>query len=431
MVFLCILSFLTYFDRVCIVRARPDISYDLGLDEWEMGLVFGAFWLAYAVFELPGGWMGDRYGARITLTRIVLAWSLFTVLTGWATGFVSLLLFRLLFGAGEAGAYPNMARVQASWLPRLSRARAGGLIWLMARFGAAASPFLFGSLLRAFGSPGWRMFLQDLNLPADASAWRWAFGAAGIVGLVWCVAFYWWFRDNPADSPAVNVAELQLIQGDGAPVSADHRMSRQTWLALLTCPGLWAMGFLYLCGSFGWSFFVSWAPLYLRETHDVRIDDSEWMTGLPLFFGGISCLVGGALSDGLVRRSGRKWLGRAIFPACGYSLAAVAMFCLPWAQTAEQACLLMCLAGAGNDFGQGANWATIVDIGGNYAGTAAGFVNMVGNAGNTLQPAVGAIIFRRFGWDSLMAVYAAAFFAAAAMWLFIDPGRSFYDSKEK
>ena len=117
MAFLCVLSFLTYYDRQCIVRAQESIQASLTISDEQMGIVFGTFWLAYALFEIPGGWMGDRMGARFTITRIVLAWSLFTVLTGAATGFYSLLVYRFLFGIGEAGAYPNMARIQSRWLP--------------------------------------------------------------------------------------------------------------------------------------------------------------------------------------------------------------------------------------------------------------------------------------------------------------------------
>jgi len=426
MTFLCVLSFLTYFDRVCIMRAQVDIQRDLGITDEEMGLVFGAFWLAYALFEIPGGWMGDRYGARVTLTRIVLAWSFFTVLSGSATGLVSLLAYRFLFGAGEAGAYPNMARVQAKWLPAPSRARAGGLLWLMARFGGAFSPLLFGVMLRAFDSPGFRDLLAGAGLPADLPAWRIAFWAAGLLGLVWCLAFYPWFRDDPATVPSVNAAELRLIRGDGAPEPASHRMPGYVWKALFLSRSLWAMGVLYICGSFGWSFFVSWMPRYLKEVHEVEFTRSELVSGLPLFCGGIACLIGGALSDALVRRTGRKWLGRALFPGCGYTLAAVAMYGVRLAETPAQASLLICLASAAFDFGQGANWATIVDIGGRYAGTATGFINMVGNAGNYLQPYLGARVFRSQGWDALLAVYAAAFLAAASMWLFINPNRTFY-----
>src|SRR5262245_9400271 len=240
-----------------------------------MGLIFGAFWLASALFEIPGGWLGDRYGARLTLTRIVLAWSLFTALSGSATGFVSLLLYRFLFGAGEAGAYPNMARVQAHWLPARSRARAGGLLWLMARFGGAFAPLLFGAMLGFFDGSGFRAFLTDLHLPGDIPAWRTAFWAAGLLGVIWCVAFLPWFRDDPAAVRSVNAAELRLIRSDGPPASEDHGLPPGFWRALLTCRSLWAMGLLYICGSFGWSFFVSWMPRFLKEVHGVEYAKSE------------------------------------------------------------------------------------------------------------------------------------------------------------
>ncbi len=426
MAFLCVLSFLTYFDRVCIVRAAEDIQKDLVISDGQMGLVLGAFWLAYALFEIPGGWMGDRYGARVTLTRIVLAWSLFTILSGSATGFVSLLTFRLLFGAGEAGAFPNMARVQGRWLPARARACAGGLLWLLARWGGAFSPILFGSMLTAFDSAGFRSLLTSLHLPGDIPAWRTAFWAAGLIGVLWCLGFYPWFRDDPANVASVNDAELRLIKGDAAPVAEGHHMPARAWGALLTLPSLWAIGFLYIGASFGWSFFVSWMPRYMKDIHGLEYNKSELLSGMPLFFGGISCLIGGALSDVLVRRTGRKWLGRALFPMSGYATAAVAMSCIRLAKTPEQAAILMCLASAAHDFGQGANWATIVDIGGRYAGTATGFINMVGNVGNSLQPYVGAVIFRSLGWNVLLGVYSASFLGAATMWLFINPERTFY-----
>jgi MFS family permease len=426
MAFLCVLSFLTYFDRVCIMRAQGDIQRDLDISDERMGLVFGAFWLAYALFEIPGGWMGDRYGARVTLTRIVLAWSLFTVLSGSATGFVSLLVYRFLFGVGEAGAYPNMARVQAHWLPARSRARAGGLLWLLARWGGAFSPLLFGEMLRGFDSPGFRDLLTTLGLPGDVPAWRVAFWAAGLVGVVWCLAFFPWFRDDPAAVSSVNAAELRLIKADEPPAPQGHHMPARTWRALLFSRSLWAIGCLYIFGSFGWSFFVSWMPRYMKEVHHVEYAGSELLSGMPLFFGGISCLIGGFLSDALVRRTGRKWLGRAVFPMCGFTVAAVAMYGVRFTGSPEQAAVLMCLASAGHDFGQGANWASIVDIGGRYAGTATGFINMVGNAGNYLQPFLGAVIFRSLGWNALLGVYAGAFLGAASMWLFITPDRTFY-----
>ena len=206
MAFLCALSFLTYFDRVCIMRAQGDIQRDLGLSDTMMGTIMGAFWFAYAVFEIPVGWWGDRFGSRRTLSRIVLAWSLFTALSGSATGFLSLLAFRFLFGLGEAGAYPNMARIQSRWLPARARGRAGGLLWLMARWGGAFSPVIFGAMLRAFESPAAR------SVFGSVASWRLGFWASGLLGLIWVALFYPWFRDEPAEKRGVNVAELALIR---------------------------------------------------------------------------------------------------------------------------------------------------------------------------------------------------------------------------
>ena len=427
MAFLCVLSFLTYFDRVCIVRVQGDMQHDLHLSDEQFGLVLGAFWLAYALFEIPSGFLGDRYGARGTLTRIVLAWSCFTALSGSATGFVSLLTFRFLFGAGEAGAYPNMARIQGAWLPAQSRARAGGLLWLCARWGGAFSPVIFGMMLRGFGSDSFRHAAHGTFLEHVAT-WRLGFFASGVVGALWVVCFWPWFRDNPAKHSSVNAAELELIsrnRPEPAQTQAPHHPPG-LFLALFTSPSLWAIAGLYICASFGWSFFVSWMPRFLKDVHGVTFAKSEWMSGLPLFFGGIACLVGGVLSDAVVRRMSSKRLARAIFPVGGYLVAAVAMICIRFVHSPQGATVLLCIAAGAFDFGQGANWATIVDIGGRYAGTATGFINMVGNLGNSAQPVIGAWIFNHLGWNALFLVYAAAFCAAASMWLFINPNRRFY-----
>ncbi len=432
--FLCALSFLTYFDRVCIVRAQNEIEKDLHISDQQMGFVLGAFWLAYALFEIPSGWMGDKHGARRTQTRIVLAWSVFTALSGAAVGFTSLLTCRFLFGVGEAGAYPNIARIQSRWLPERTRARAGGLIWLVARWGGAFSGVILGSLLRAMNTNGFRgavARVPGLRALAGAAPWRLAFLISGLVGLTWCLLFYPWFRDDPAEKRSVNQAELGLIRG-GASQRGDGGASIAKPLpALFTSRSLLAMGALYLFGSFGWSFFVSWMPKFLERVHHVTFEKSEWMTAAPLFFGGIACLVGGVCSDALVRATGRRRLGRAVFPVMGYCVAAAAMGGIAVVHTPRQAVVLMCIAAAAHDFGQAANWATILDIGGAFAGTATGLINMIGNLGNFLQPVIGAWIFGRFGWGALFVTYAGMYLAAAAMWVFINPNRTFYGAAVK
>jgi MFS family permease len=431
MAFLLALSFLTYFDRVCIVRVQSEIQSDLGISDERMGLVFGAFWLAYAVFEIPAGWLGDRFGARLALTRVVLAWSLFTALTGAATGFASLLAIRFLFGAGEAGAFPNMARAQSAWLPLAARGRAGGLLWAAARCGGAFSPFLFAKLVRWFGSPPARSALAAVGI-AEVSGWRLAFVAAGLVGVVWCVAFYPWFRNDPAEHPAVNAGELALIRasrGRQPPESqgADAPgLPPRIWRSLFANRSLWALMLLYVFGSFGWSFFVSWMPKYLDRVHGLKFDESEQVWKQPLLYGAISCLIGGFVSDWLVRRSANKRLARAVLPVIGCITAAAAVFAVRFVHDPDVAVALMCVAGAAYDFGQAANWASIVDVGGRYAGVATGLINL-GNIGNVIQPWLGARLFNLYDWNTLLAALAAAFLLAATMWLFIDPRRTFYD----
>lgn len=430
MAFLCALSFLTYYDRQCIVRAQESIQQSLGINDEQMGLVFGAFWLAYALFEIPGGWMGDRIGARFTITRIVLAWSLFTALTGAAVGFYSLLMYRFLFGVGEAGAYPNMARIQSRWLPVAERARAGGVLWLTARWGAAFAPLIFGAMTRGVES-------VQANIEASSAhawlgslpAWRIAFFASGGLGVIWCLAFYPWFRDDPAQKKTVSAAELSHIEAGRGTMETSHRADAAVWARLFSSPSLWAVAMYYFCGSIGWSFFMSWMPRYMKDVQGVTFENSEWSSALPLICGGVACLVGGVLSDRFIERSGRRRLGRAIFPVTGCLVAAAAMLTIPFADNARSATISMCVASFAYDFGQAANWASVVDIGGRHAGIAMGFVNTVACLGIAVQPYLGAKVFHAFGWDVLFGAYAVTFLLAMLTWTVINPTRTFYETR--
>lgn len=431
MAFLCALSFLTYYDRVCISRAQQDIQLDLGLEDGQLAIVFGAFSLAYALFEMPSGWLGDRYGARGTLTRIVLAWSFFTAMTGAATGLAMLVAARFLFGAGEAGAYPNMARIQGRWLPQNSRAQAGGLLWLAARWGGAFAPLIFGSMMLLFNSTWFHTTFSGFPGIETISPWRLGFLVAGLMGVVWCFFFYVWFRDDPAEKRTVNAAELQLIREGSAPTDVTTRHVPGAWKSLLRSRSLWALAIYYVLGSTVWFFFITWLPRYLNDVHQYDFKDSQLVSGLPLFCGGMSCLIGGWVSDRLLRVTGRKYFGRALCPIGGVLVAAAAMLLVEHAQSATQAVILMCITAAAFDFGQAANWATMVDIGGKHAGMSTGFINMVGNLGGAISPLLAEWIFNGFGWPTLFVVYAAMFVLAGSMWLFIDPTKRFYEQPDR
>src|SRR6476646_3538645 len=186
------IAVIMYLDRVCIAQAAPLISHDLGLTRVQMGWAFAAFNWAYAIFEVPGGWLGDRIGPRRVLTRVVLWWSFFTAATGWVWSGGSLVVTRALFGAGEAGCFPNLTRIFTIWLPVRQRERAQGLLWFAARWSGAFTPLLVAYVL-------------------ETTTWRHAFMLFGVPGLLWSIAFFTWFRDDPRKHPSVNAAEQALL----------------------------------------------------------------------------------------------------------------------------------------------------------------------------------------------------------------------------
>ncbi len=361
--FACALSMITYLDRVCFGTVASNIQSEFGLSESQKGWLFGAFAFAYAIFEVPSGWLGDRFGARKMLARIVLGWSLFTALTGAAWNLASLVTFRFLFGLGEAGAYPNIARALRSWFPIRQRGLAQGSPWVFGRWGGAVAPFLIYYCAAWFG-------------------WRGAFLVFGLVGAAWVVGFYVWFRDLPREHPHVNEAELALIE-EGIHTTA--RPAPLSWSAMLRSPTLWCLSLMYYCSNAGWCFFITWDVVYFKEVLNLSGYPLLIASGGPLFFGGLGCMFGGLCTDRQVRVWGRRW-GRTLQGFVAYGLGAL-FFVLALEMThAALAIAALCLASFFKDFAMPVSWSTCVDIGHRYSGTVSGFMNMVGNLGTVVSP---------------------------------------------
>lgn len=408
----CSLSMLTYIDRVCFKEVEGDIRGALGLTEQQFSWAFSAFGLAYAIFEVPSGWLGDLFGPRQVLIRIVLWWSLFTALTGcvwnWGsqplTGLLILVLIRFLFGMGEAGAYPNIARAMRNWFPFRRRGMAQGLLWMFGRWGGALSPWLILFLSSWFG-------------------WRGAFWALGIVGVIWVLAFACTFRDRPEEHAGVNQAEQNLIRDQpGGAIQNGDAGPKLSWKSLLRSRTLWCLCLMYFCSNAGWCFFITWDRKYYQTVLQLSDLALAVASGAPLFFGGVACLCGGFLTDKLVTVLGRRW-GRTLQGLISYFLGGTFFLLALLTDNPWLAVPSLCIASFLKDFAMAASWSTCIDIGHRYSGTVAGFMNMVGNLGTFVSPPIVAHLARHGQWELALVYSACMFFVASAAWGFINPKR--------
>jgi MFS family permease len=404
-VFAVTLAILSYIDRVSISQAAPVISRDLHLNKEQMGYVFGAFALAYALFEIPGGWLGDRIGPRKVLLRIVLWWSAFTAATGWMFSFIPMVIARFLFGAGEAGCFPNLTKACTTWLPGHERVRAQGIMWTFARWGGAFTPPL-------------------VILVFQWVSWRWAFVIFGLMGIVWAFLFARWYRDNPAEHPSVNAAELELLEEARKNIgSQDSGHANVPWAKILRSRSVVMLWAQYFCLSFPWYFYITWLPTWLQEHHHLSPEASAQLAILPLLFGGFGSLFCGILLGPAARRFGGVTRSRRLFSMGGFVGASVLLALAVTIPNALTAMILMGLASFCNDLCMPPCWGACMDIGGKYAGTVSGSMNMFGNLAGFAAPVIGGYILKSThgNWDMFLYLMAGVYLLGAFCWPWIDP----------
>jgi MFS family permease len=396
-----LLSAITFLDRAAIGQAAPFIRADLGLSAVQMGYVFSAFGLAYALFELPGGLYCDWTGPRKALTRIVVWWSVFTIATGWAWNLASLWVTRFLFGVGEAGCYPSLARLFRTWLPPHERPVAEGLKAASARVGAAVAPFLVVTLL-------------------PFVSWRGVFAVFGSVGFVWAAAFFVWFRDRPSEHRGVNAAEAALIP----PADQDsHGHFAVPWGAYLKAPSLWLLSIQWFCHFYAFYFYITWLPTYLLEARGVQLQAGALLAGLPVIAAAIGALVGGWVLARLMRRLGDVRRSRKLVGYFSYVAAALLMLLAIRPESATWAVILMSVSSFCAEFSGPITWTSAMDLGGRHVGAVSGAMNSLGQAGGAVAPTIVGYFAQLGpgGWD--LALYSAAAMYAAGFlcWLFLDP----------
>ena len=387
------LAVLSYVQRVAISAAREPIQRDLHVSSVQMGIIFGAFGLAYALFEIPMGLLGDRLGVRRVLTQIVLAWSICTALTGAAWNVASMWVIRFLFGAGEAGCFPNLTRMLSVWMPARERVTAQALMWAFARWGGAVTPPLAFLAIKLFG-------------------WRWAFVHFAAVGVIWCAVFLFWFRDDPAQHRSVNAGERELLEASR--VLTTHQAGQAHWLTILLTKPVLLLGLQYFCFSYVWYFYITWLPTYLQEGRGQSPARAAGLAVLPLLFGGF-----GSLATGLAH----KRLPRRAIAFCGFLATAVLLVVVTRTHAVVPAMLAMGLASFASDLTMPISWDACVEIGGPYCATVAASMNMLGNLAGFVAPVMGGVILTRTqgNWNLVIEVMAGLAVISALCWLYLDP----------
>jgi ACS family glucarate transporter-like MFS transporter len=392
---LVLLFAITYLDRVCISVAGPRMQHDLGIDAIGWGWVTGIFTLAYCVFEIPTGMMGDRLGPRRVLTRIVAWWSAFTVLTGAATGFYPLLVVRFLFGAGEAGAFPNASVVVARWFPPAQRATMSGVNLMASQVGGAIAPLLVLPIQARYG-------------------WRMSFFVFGGAGLAWAAVWYAWFRDSPAEKRG------DVVPAPIAAASAERSNAHAfPWRTAARSETMWAILAVAFCYVYVYNFFQTWFHTFLVRGRNFT-ESTLLLSALPYVVAAGANLCGGAASDALVRRFGTA-RGRRLIGSTALAVAGVCTIAAMLTQRQLLTVILLTLTYGAITFQQSGMFGVCLDVGGARAGAMIGLMNTAAQVGGLVGSVLYGYIVDRFGsYNAPFVPMAAVLFIGSVLWLRVD-----------
>jgi MFS family permease len=394
---------ITYMDRVVLSTTLPLIQKELDLDTVTRSWVQAAFRFGYALFQIPGGWLGDSIGPRKALTLIVIWWSVFTSLTAAAWNTWSMIVFRFLFGVGEAGAFPTATRSLSRWMLPTERGYAQGVTHAGSRLGAALTPPLVALIMTAYG-------------------WKLPFVLFGAMGVAWAVFWYIYYRDDPDEHRSVNSAERELIHSSIGS-SKTKKRTAVPWRRILASPTLWVLSSMYFC--YGWclAVYLDWLPTYLNEHREMDLRRMGFFAALPLLAGTLGDFLGGWLSDRIGERTGNLAFARRSVAITGFLAAAAGIIPATFAESAEACVAWSCLAVFGIEFTVGVSWAIPLDIGGDFAGSVSAVMNTFGNVGGTISTFLLGYLVKGYGWNVPFLVAACMCIMAAVLFTRIDATR--------
>jgi MFS transporter, ACS family, glucarate transporter len=393
--------FITYLDRVLLSNALPIIQKQFGFTLGTLGVVLGCYQWAYALFQLPGGWFGDRFGPRIAMACVVVWWSIFTIITGTSSSVTMLMVCLFLIGLGEAGAFPIANRALSRWMLPSERGIAQGATHAGSRLAGALTPVLVATLIGLY-------------------SWHTPFFLFGLVGIVWAAVWFWYYRDVPSEHASVNAGEREKIVG-----ALGHAPKRGAipWGLILSSRQMWTVAAMYFCYGYALNMFIAWYPKYLDAARSYSLKEMGLFASLPLAAGVVGDICGGLLSDMIIHRTGRIKFARQSVAITGFLIAAV---CCPLAMLEPDRYISAALFGVtvfGLELVVGNAWAVTLDIGGNFAGSCSAVMNTAGNIGGAIMATATGFIVSADGWPAAFYVVSALSLLGALLFTQIDAGR--------
>jgi ACS family glucarate transporter-like MFS transporter len=403
-----LITLLLYIDRVCISSAKDAISGDLNLTDIQMGWVLSAFALGYALFQVPGGALGDKYGVRKVMTGIMILWSIFTSLTGFAWNYISMLFFRFLFGAGEAGAFPNISRAAFSWIPTKERGAFQGINFSGSRLGAAFALPLVAYLIDSWG-------------------WRNIFYFFGVIGILFAIMFYVFFRNKPEDHPGLSDTEKNYIVKHRQQ-EVEKRGGNLALGKILGSTNVILAMIQYIGSNFIFFFMLTWLFPYIKAKYELSLVATGFYAMLPLLAGAVGNWTSGFMVDAIYKTG--KWkLSRQLPATIGFVLVVIGILSSLYMDTALGAVLCLSVAIFGADMTLSPSWSFCMDIGEENSGKVSGMMNMAGNIGAFTTALAFPYLREWTGTDEPFFYIAAALgFVAIFCWYFMNPNKKLSDA---